>query len=164
MAQSVVSQTFSTYPKVIPKALKSFRFRPQFNSISPKNGAKYKTHIVLIRATYTDHKGGTGIKPTACRLYVDNKNRSRAADIGNYGLHLQLKNVPNGDHTYKIELRDHAGNLKVVERKFTVAVPTPTPTHDADAAADVQPARVSHRPPRRPSRTPRRPRRRLHRR
>ena len=60
---------------------------------------------------------------------MDNKNRSRAADIGRYGLHLQLKNVPNGDHTYEIQLRDYAGNVKVVERKFVVAVPTPVPTH-----------------------------------
>ena len=128
-AQDVVSQAFTKYPKTIPSALKPFRFRPEFNSISPKNGAKYKTHIVLIKATYTDHKGGTGINPSACRLYVDNENRSRAADIGKYGLHLQLKNVPNGDHTYEIQLRDRAGNAKVVERKFVVAVPTPIPTH-----------------------------------
>ena len=52
---------------------------------------------VLIRATYTDHKKGTGIRPSASRLYVDDKNRSRAADIGKYGMHLQLKNVPNGE-------------------------------------------------------------------
>ncbi len=118
------------FPKKIEPGLKAFRFRPEFNSISPKNGAKYKTHIVLIRATYTDlNPKGTGINPSACRLYVDNENRSRAADIGKYGLHLQLKNVPNGDHTYEIELRDHAGNLKAIERKFVVAVPTPIPTH-----------------------------------
>jgi len=129
VAQDVVSQAFTKYPKTIPPAFKSFRFRPAFNSMSPKNGAKYKTHIVLIRATYTDHKGGTGIKPSACRLYVDNKNRSRSANIGKYGLHLQLKNVPNGDHTYEIQLRDQAGNAKVVKRTFVVAVPTPIPTH-----------------------------------
>ena len=129
VAQDVRSQPFSRYPKKIDPATKSFRFRPEFNSISPKNGAKFKSHIVLIRATYTDHKGGTGIKPSACRLYVDNKNRSRSADIGRYGLHLQLKNVPNGDYTYEIQLRDYAGNLKVIERRFVVAVPTPVPTH-----------------------------------
>ena len=87
-----------------------------------------RTRIVLIRATYTDfYPKGTGIKPSAVRVYVDNANKSRPADIGRYGLHLQLKNVPNGDHTYTIELRDHAGNAKVIERKFTVAVATPTP-------------------------------------
>ena len=148
MAQDVKSQTFSIYPKRIDPALKSFRFRPAFNSVSPKNGAKYKTHIVLIRATYTDHKGGTGINPSACRLYVDNKNRSRAADIGKYGLHLQLKNVPNGDHTYKIQLRDHAGNVKAIERKFVVALPTPMPTQTPTTRPTyfptVSPDRVPH--------------------
>jgi hypothetical protein len=130
VAQDVKPQTFSIFPKKIDSALKSFRFRPEFNSISPKNGAKFKTHRVLIRATYTDFSPkGTGIKPSACRLYVDNENRSRAADINKDGLHLQLKNVPNGDHTYRIELRDYAGNLKAIERKFVVAVPTPIPTH-----------------------------------
>ena len=157
---------FTTYPKNPGSAHKAFKFRPLFKSVSPKNGAKFKSHIVLIRATYTDfYPKGTGIKPSACRLYVDNKNKSRPADIGRYGLHLQLKNVPNGDHTYKIELRDHAGNAKVIERKFVVAVPTPVPDPHADDAADVL-SRPSIRPctprtRRRPSRTSRRrPRRR----
>jgi hypothetical protein len=57
---------------------------------------------------------------------VDGVNKSRPADIGAYGLRLTLKNVPNGEHTYRIELRDYAGNAKVVERKFTVAVVSPT--------------------------------------
>ena len=106
------------------------RTRPLFKSVSPKNGAKFKSHVVLIRATYTDfYPKGTGIKPSAVRLYVDSQNKTRPADIGRYGLHLQLKNVPNGDHTYKIELRDNAGNTKAIERKFVVAVPTPVPTH-----------------------------------
>lgn len=124
---------FTTYPKSIPRAQKAFRFRPQFKVVSPKNGTKFKhTHIVLIRATYTDfYPHGTGINPRACRLYVDNANKSRPAKIGNYGLRLQLKNVANGDHTYTIKLVDHAGNQKIIERKFTVDVntpPTPQPT------------------------------------
>lgn len=119
--------------KVFPKnpgpAHKAFVFRPKLRSISPKNGAKYThTRVVLIRATYTDfYPKGTGIRPVACRVYVDNVNKSKPAEIGKYGLSLTLKNVPNGEHTWRIELRDQAGNKRVVERKFTVAVATPTP-------------------------------------
>ena len=130
MAQDDKSQPFTVYPKRIPSPARAFRFRPEILTLSPKNGAKFTaTRTVLIRATYTDHEKGTGIRPSACRLYVNDKNRSRAADIGKYGMHLQLKNVPNGEHTYTIKLVDYAGNEKVIERKFTVAVPTPVPTN-----------------------------------
>ena len=123
-------KSFAAFPKNIGAAEKPFRFRPLFRSVSPKNGAKFKSHVVLIRATYTDsYPKGTGIKPLACRVYVDNENKSGPADIGKYGLRLLLKNVPNGAHTYRIELRDNSGNLKAVERKFTVAVPIPSPTY-----------------------------------
>ena len=123
-------KSFASFPRNIGSAETAFKFRPVFRTVSPKNGAKFKSHVVLIRATYTDfYPKGTGIRPSACRLYVNNENKSRPADIDKYGLRLLLKNVPNGAHTYKIELRDQAGNVKVVERKFTVAVPSPTPTH-----------------------------------
>ncbi len=117
------------FPKNPGSAHKAFKFRPQLNSISPKNGAKFtKTRVVAIRATYTDfYPKGTGINPKTTRLYVDDINKSRPAVIGNYGLHLTLKNVANGDHKYTMELRDHAGNLRLIERKFTVNVVTPTP-------------------------------------
>ena len=122
------------FPKNPGSAHKAFRFRPQLNSITPKNGAKFtKTRVVAIRATYTDfYPKGTGINPKTTRLYVDDINKSRPAVIGNYGLHLTLKNVANGDHTYTIELRDRAGNLKVIERKFKVNVVTPTPHPTSD--------------------------------
>jgi hypothetical protein len=116
------------FPKNRGSAHVAFKFRPQLRTASPKNGAKFThTRVVMIRATYTDlAPKGTGIRPSACRLYVDGVNKSRPADIGAYGLRLTLKNVPNGEHTYRIELRDYAGNAKVVERKFTVAVVSPT--------------------------------------
>jgi len=120
---------FTTYPRTRPPALKAFVFRPQIESASPKNGTKYtNTHSVLIRATYTDGAKGTGVDPKACRVFVDAVNKTKPADIGRYSLHLQLKNVANGEHTYKLEIVDHAGNVKKVERRFTVAVPVPTPT------------------------------------
>jgi hypothetical protein len=120
---------FSSFPRRMGTASKAFRFRPWTKSVSPKNGAKYThTRIVLIRATYTDGEKGTGVKPSACRVYVDNANKSKPADIGPYGLHLQLKNVPNGDHTYKLLIVDHAGNVRTVARAFKVNVFTPIPT------------------------------------
>jgi hypothetical protein len=127
VAQNEVSQLFTAYPKRIPASVAAFQFRPQILSISPKNGAKFKSHVVLIKARYNDHKKGTGIRASAVRLYVDDVNKSRPAVISNYGLHLLLKNVPNGEHTYSIKLVDYAGNVKTSERKFTVNVATPTP-------------------------------------
>ena len=117
------------FPKNQGKAHKPFKFRPQLRTISPKNGAKFThTRVVLIRATYTDlYPKGTGIDPKTTRLYVDDVNKSKPAVIGDYGLHLTLKNVADGDHKYTVELRDHSGNLKVIERAFTVSVATPTP-------------------------------------
>jgi hypothetical protein len=117
------------FPKYPGSAHRAFKFRPELRSISPKNGAKFThTRVVAIRATYTDlYPKGTGINPRTTRLYVDDVNKSRPAVIGNYGLHLTLKNVANGDHKYVIELRDHAGNVKLIERTFKVNVVTPTP-------------------------------------
>jgi len=129
-------RSFSVYPKSIGEAEKAFTFRPQFRSVAPRNGAKFTTtRNVLIRATYTDFSPkGTGIDPTATRVYVDGTNRSRPATIGNYSLRLLLKGVPDGTHTYKLQLVDHAGNAKVIERKFTVdtyvtPAPAPQPTY-----------------------------------
>jgi len=122
-------EPFTTFPKARPPALKAFVFRPQIGLVLPKNGQKYtSTRAVLIRATYTDGAKGTGVNPKACRVYVDDRNKTKPADIGRFALRLQLKNVPNGLHTYRLEIVDHAGNVKKVERRFTVAIPTPTPT------------------------------------
>ncbi len=117
-------QNFAGYPAHKPKAVKAFVFRPHFDTVVPKGGATFTTtRIVLIRATYGDGQGGTGINADAVRLYVDSSDKTRPADVGKYGLHLQLKNVPNGKHSYKIVVRDKAGNERQVTRNFTVAVP-----------------------------------------
>ena len=118
---------FTTYPSTRPPALKAFVFRPKVLSTSPRNGAKYVVNTVLIKATYTDGVKGTGVNPKKCRVFVDNENRTGPADIGTHALHLQLKNVPNGAHTYRLEIVDYAGNVKKIERSFTVAVPVPVP-------------------------------------
>ncbi len=138
-------RSFTAFPKTLGQAETAFRFRPRFRTISPKNGAKFKTtRIVLIRATYTDfYPKGTGINTSASRVYVDNVNLSRAANIGKYGLRLQLKDVSNGTHTYKIELVDNAGNRKALQRKFTVNVRTPAP----QPTSTYQPAPAPVYPP-----------------
>lgn len=119
-------QPFTTYPATRPSALKAFVFKPKVLSTSPRNGAKYTTtNTVLIRATYTDGVKGTGINPKACKVFVDNQDRTKPAVIGTRELHLTLKNVPNGTHTYKLELVDNAGNTKTVQRTFVVDKTTP---------------------------------------
>ena len=159
------TQPFTSYPQSSARAT-----RPSVPPVLPHRLAQERrqvqaTHIVLIRATYTDfYPKGTGIKPSACRLYVDDKNRSKPADIGKYGLHLQLKNVANGDHTYRIELSDHAGNAQgrraQVHRRRADAEPRRTAHADAPRPR-ISGARVSTpHPRRRPSRTHRPPRRR----
>ena len=136
-------KSFTTYPKNTGPAHRPFRFRPQFNTLSPTNGAKFKTRSVLIKATYTDfYPKGTGIQTSAVRVYVDNANKTRPATIRDYGLSLQLKNVPNGNHTYTIKLVDRAGNQKIIERKFTVAAPTPTPKPTATPRPTYNPGPV----------------------
>ncbi len=147
-------RSFTTYPKNIGPAHKAFRFRPQFKSVAPGNGAKFKTRSVLIRATYTDlTPKGTGIRTSLCRVYLDNANKTRPAQIGNYSLRLQLKNVPNGAHTYTIKLVDRSGNVKTIERKFTVAVPVPKPTSAPTPRPTYNPGPVY--PPVYPTTTPR---------
>jgi hypothetical protein len=138
---------FTTFPKARPPAIKAFVFRPQMKSVLPKRGQKYtNTHSVLIRATYSDGAKGTGVNPKACRVRIDNANKTKPADIGRYGLHLQLKNVPNGEHTYTLEIVDHAGNVKKVERRFTVTVPAPAPT-PTPAPTYVPNPNPTYRPP-----------------
>ena len=119
-------QPFTTYPATRPPALKSFVFRPRSISSSPRNGAKYTTtNTVLIRATYTDGAKGTGVNPKKCTVSVDGQDQTKPADIGTHLLHLTLNNVPNGTHTYKLQIVDFAGNIRTIENTFVVAKPTP---------------------------------------
>jgi len=136
-------QDFARYPLHKPKAVKAFVFRPRFATVVPKGGATFTTtRIVLIRATYGDGEGGTGISADAVRLFVDSSDKTKPADIGRYGLHLQLKNVPNGKHSYKIVIRDRAGNERQVTRNFTVAVPIQPTTRPTWNPAPVTPSRT----------------------
>lgn len=133
-------QNFNRYPQIRPPAVKAFVYRPHFNTISPKGGVTFKTtQIVPIRATYGDGTGGTGISTAAVRLFVDNVDKTKPAVVANHGLHLTLKKVPNGKHTYKIVLKDRAGNQREVTRTFTVAVPiaspAPIPTYNPTPVA-----------------------------
>ncbi len=83
---------FTTFPKSRPAAVKPFAFRVALKTIAPKDHTTFTdTRVVLIRATYADGAGGTGINAMACRLYVDDVNRSKAAAIGPYGLHLRAQ-------------------------------------------------------------------------
>lgn len=123
------NQSFDTYPAVRPPAVTPFKFRPIFLTIQPKAGASFtSTRDVLIKATYKDPIGGTGMNAAAIAVKVDKKTRTKSARIGQVSLSLQLKNVPNGSHTFDISIADRAGNVNSVERTFTVAHATPSPT------------------------------------
>ena len=107
VAQDDKSQPFTDVPQDASRRPQGLPVPPADPSRSrPRTAPSSRARTSCSSAPRTrTHPKGTGIRPSACRLYVDDKNRSRAADIGKYGLHLQLKNVPNGEHTYKIELR-----------------------------------------------------------
>jgi hypothetical protein len=148
------NQPFTTFPKSRPTALKAFVAKPVMKTVLPKNHTKYtKTRVVLIRATYRDGRGGTGVKASACRVYIDGVNRSKAASIGAYGLHLVLKNVPDGQHTVRLLIRDNAGNVRVVQREFTVAMPAPPPSSSSSSSSSTSSSSSSYVPPYTPSYT-----------
>ena len=103
------------------------RFAPSFaGTVLPRSGARYAGSTVLVKAAYHDNTNGTGIHTAAVRLTVDGKSRTAAAHITASGLHLELTRLANGAHTYLIVVRDHAGNVVLLRRTFTVAVPTST--------------------------------------
>ncbi|MEI6724879.1 MAG: hypothetical protein WCN81_01520 [Actinomycetes bacterium] len=130
---ALMDKPFSTYPKELGTKSPGFVYKPQITSARPADHAKFTgTHTVLIQARYTDGtklgQVGTGVNAKACRVYVDDVNRTSHAKIGSTGLRLQLKNVPDGAHTYKLSIVDNAGNVRELTRAFTVAAPSPTPT------------------------------------
>ncbi len=123
---------FTTFPATRPPALKAFVFRPQTKSVLPKDGQKYtNTHSVLIRATYTDGAKGTGVDPAACRVYVDDLNKTKPADIGRYRLQLQLKNL--------VQRRPHvqARDRRSRRQRQEAGAPLHDRRPDADAHADA---------------------------
>jgi hypothetical protein len=149
------------FPAEQPPSVTAFVAKPRFREVAPRDKAKFtQTRTVLIRALYSDGEKGTGINVRRVRLFVDSVDRSRPADIGKYGLHLQLKNVANGQHTFKIVLVDNAGNSRTLERTFTVAVAVPptTPTLPPSSGGGYVPTRppTTYTPPAvvRPTTTP----------
>ena len=130
---ALMDQPFTTFPKAPGDKVKGFVYKPQITSAKPADGTKFTgTHSVIIVAKYTDGtkagQAGTGVDARACRVYVDDANRTGHAKIRSDRLRLQLKNVPNGKHTYKLHIVDNAGNVQELTRTFTVAVPVPSPT------------------------------------
>ncbi len=119
-------KAFTSYPRSPGPAAAGFIYKPRIRTAEPKNKAKFtSTRSVLVKATYTDGRGGTGVNPKAVRVYVDKVNRTSHAKVSSSSLRLQLENVPNGVHTYTLRIVDHAGNARLLERTFTVLIPTP---------------------------------------
>jgi hypothetical protein len=130
---ALMEQPFTTFPKAPGDQVKGFVYKPRITAAKPADGTKFTgTHTVLIVAKYTDGtkagQVGTGVDVKACRVYVDDADRSGHAEIRSDGLHLQLKNVANGEHTYKLHIVDKAGNVQELTRTFKIAVPVPSPT------------------------------------
>ena len=144
---ALMDKPFSTYPKDLGTKFPGFVSKPQITSARPADHAKFTgTHSVLIQAKYTDGtkpgRVGTGVNAKACRVYVDDAGRTSRAKIGSSSLGLQLKNVPNGTHTYKLHIVDNAGNAQELTRTFTIAVPSPTPSPTPTTAPTYTPPYV----------------------
>ena len=101
-------------------------FDPRFvtGTVAPKNGARFASATVLVKAAYRDNLNGTGVKASAISVTLDGKSKTKAAHITASHLRLQLTKLADGSHTLVITVHDWAGNAVRVERSFTVAVPT----------------------------------------
>ncbi|MEZ5125509.1 MAG: prenyltransferase/squalene oxidase repeat-containing protein [Thermoleophilia bacterium] len=122
---ALAEKPFTAFPATIGTAATPFVARPTITSASPKNKAKFtSTNVVVIEASYNDGKNGTGIKTSACKVFIDDVDKSKPASIGSTRLRLRLSNVANGTHSYKLVIADRAGNVRTLQRTFTVAVPT----------------------------------------
>ncbi len=129
---------FTTFPADTGATLNPFIAPPRITSVSPKNKATFKlTHVVEIRASYNDGQNGTGIKSSACRVYVDGANKTGPADVGPRSLRLRIT-LANGSHTFKLQIADRAGNVSEVQRTFTMAVPV-TPTYPSTTPTPIYP-------------------------
>jgi hypothetical protein len=107
-----------------PRALTHFDPTITSGSVVPKNGARFPSATVLIKAAYHDNANGTGVKAKAVGVTVDGKSKTKAAHITASRLRLQLTKLAGGSHTFVITVRDWAGNSARIRRSFTVAIPT----------------------------------------
>ena len=166
VAQDDKSQPFTVYPKRIAVAREApSGSAPRSSPSRPRTARSSRPRASCSSAPHTRttrRARASGPRPAGSTWTTT--NRSRAADIGKYGLHLQLKNVANGEHTYTIELRRLRRQREGRSSASSPSpCPSPTPTPTPTTRPDLQPRphlpdRVPH--VRRPSRTPRRRRRR----
>lgn len=95
---------------------------PSFSSFKPGNGAVFtSTNDVSVEVTYTDPKGGTGIKSDAVRIYVDGANKTGKAKVSSSKLSLKLVDLTYGQHTIEVRIADKAGNGRRSTHTITVS-------------------------------------------
>lgn len=130
----VVSNSVTTTTQVtIALAGKAFPFSlggkiyapkhlPSFSSFKPGNGAVFtSTNDVAVVVTYTDPKGGTGVRSAAVRIYVDGANKTGKAKVSSSKLTLKLVDLTYGQHTIEVRIADKAGNGRRSTHTITVS-------------------------------------------
>jgi hypothetical protein len=139
---------------------------PQFGAIAPKSDARLVNTSLLVSVAYHDSPYGPGLAISGISVRLDGHDKTGAASIHATHLTLTLSRLKNGRHALVVSVPDLAGNVAVLHRWFTVAVPTakatthsspsasPSPTPSSTATTGGHSASVSHNPPSTPSPTP----------
>ena len=145
---------FTTFPATRPRPSRPSSSARRSKSVPPKDGQSTRPPARAHPRHVHRRRQGHGHRPHGVPRLRRRRERPSRPTSARYRLHLQLKNVPNGIHTYRLEIVDHAGNVKKVER--TLHGRRPDAAH-ADAHLHPDPGAPLHTAAR--SSSPRRRRR-----
>lgn len=125
-AQAVIVLAGRTLPVAPATGEVTADFTPQFGSVVPRAGARLASASLLVRIAYHDSPYGPGLVTSAISVRLDGHDKTRASNISATHLTARLLHLRNGRHTLVVSVPDEAGNVAVLRRTFTVAVPTAT--------------------------------------